>query len=209
MQASRVAHSIKDLEKALPSVASINGMQVKDYLQALSDDHKIRVEKIGSGNWYWSFLSEETKAKENLLAQVTGERDKAAAAVVELRTKVEQSRVAREEDDGGEEDMLMCEGTGKGERATFLARHAELVKSVEGLGKELAGYSENDPVEVEKRRKVAEQCKADAEMWTEGIQSMESWLKQQMGGEKSKLLAMVVPIYGDEFDEEEQSLKEL
>lgn len=29
MQKSCVAHSIKDLEKQLPSVASINGMQVK------------------------------------------------------------------------------------------------------------------------------------------------------------------------------------
>jgi len=28
-QKSRVAHNIKDLEKHLPSVASINGMQVK------------------------------------------------------------------------------------------------------------------------------------------------------------------------------------
>jgi hypothetical protein len=29
MQKSRVAHTIKDLEKHLPSVAQINGMQVK------------------------------------------------------------------------------------------------------------------------------------------------------------------------------------
>jgi hypothetical protein len=29
LRRSRVAHSIKDLEKHLPSVASINGMQVK------------------------------------------------------------------------------------------------------------------------------------------------------------------------------------
>lgn len=35
-QASRVAHNIKDLEKHLPSVASINGMQVKGTVTSLS-----------------------------------------------------------------------------------------------------------------------------------------------------------------------------
>lgn len=97
---SAVAHSIKDLEKALPQVASINGMQVKDYLQALSDDNKIRVEKIGSGNWYWSFPSDEKKAKEAALAKAQSEHDKASASVVELQAKVDQAGAARADDAG-------------------------------------------------------------------------------------------------------------
>jgi hypothetical protein len=36
MQKSRVAHTIKDLEKHLPSVAQINGMQVKGMAASLS-----------------------------------------------------------------------------------------------------------------------------------------------------------------------------
>ncbi len=39
-------------------------MQVKDYLTALVDDNKVRVEKIGSGNWYWCFRGDEKKLKE-------------------------------------------------------------------------------------------------------------------------------------------------
>jgi hypothetical protein len=35
-QKSRTVHSIKDLEKQLPSVASINGMQVKGMSRAFS-----------------------------------------------------------------------------------------------------------------------------------------------------------------------------
>lgn len=101
-----IAHSIKDLEKALPSVASINGMQVKDYLQALSDDNKIRVEKIGSGNWYWSFPSEEKKTKEAALEKAQEEYNKATAVVDDLRVKVDEAGAAREND----EELLM--GTG-------------------------------------------------------------------------------------------------
>lgn len=101
-----VAHSIKDLEKAIPPVASINGMQVKDYLQALSDDNKIRVEKIGSGNWYWSFPSDEKKAKEAMLEKAQEEFGKANATLTELQAKVDEAGAAREED----EDMLMETG---------------------------------------------------------------------------------------------------
>jgi hypothetical protein len=94
-----VAHSIKDLEKAIPSIASINGMQVKDYLQALSDDNKICVEKIGSGNWYWSFPSDEKKAKEAMLVKAQEEYDKINSVVADLQAKVVDASAAREDDE--------------------------------------------------------------------------------------------------------------
>lgn len=100
------AHSIKDLEKTLPQVSSISSMQVKDYLQALSDDNKIRVEKIGSGNWYWSFPSDEKKAKDNALLKVQEDYAKAGAAVAELQSKVDNAGAARAED----EELLMETG---------------------------------------------------------------------------------------------------
>ena len=100
------AHSIKDLEKTLPQVSSINGMQVKDYLQALSDDNKIRVEKIGSGNWYWSFPADEKKAKDAALEKAQDEYNKASATVTELQTKVDDADAARAE----EEEMLIETG---------------------------------------------------------------------------------------------------
>lgn len=90
-----VAHSIKDLEKALPQVASINGMQVKDYLQALADDSKIRVEKIGSGNWYWSFPNDEKKAKDIALAKAQDEFNRAQDMVLKLQAEVKEADAAR------------------------------------------------------------------------------------------------------------------
>lgn len=78
-------------------------MQVKDYLQSLSDDNKIRVEKIGSGNWYWSFPSDEKKAKQAALDKATQEHQKATSIVQELQAKVDEAGAARAEDD----EMLM------------------------------------------------------------------------------------------------------
>lgn len=91
----------------LPSVASINSIQVKEFLQALSDDNHIRVEKIGSGNWYWSFPSDTKKARDSALEKAREEFDKASKAVAELQAKVDDAGAARTED----EDMLM--GTGE------------------------------------------------------------------------------------------------
>lgn len=75
-------------------------MQVKDYLQALSDDNKIRVEKIGSGNWYWSFPSDEQKARQAELEKAQDEYNKVAVFVADLQAKVEDAGAARGEDDG-------------------------------------------------------------------------------------------------------------
>lgn len=91
----------------LPQVSSINGMQVKDYLQALSDDNKIRVEKIGSGNWYWSFPADEKKAKEAALKKSQEEYDKASATMADLQAKVDTAGAARTDED---DDMPMEPG---------------------------------------------------------------------------------------------------
>ncbi|OCK82465.1 meiotic nuclear division protein 1 [Lepidopterella palustris CBS 459.81] len=201
-QKSGVAHSLKDLEKALPSVASINGILVKDYLQALSDDNKIRVEKIGSGNWYWSFMSEEKKVRENSLAKAREEHDKAVMMVEELQMKVDEAGAARAED----EDMLLGPGN---DRKSLTTKHTELLRELDALRLELAGYSENDPAEVDKKKQETEQYKRDAEKWTEQIQSMEGWFRQQTAGDKGQMANIMRMCYGDQFDEEEECLREL
>lgn len=67
-------------------------------MQALSDDNRIRVEKIGSGNWYWSFPSDEKMAKEAAFEKAQEEYNKAATVVADLQAKVDEAGAAREED---------------------------------------------------------------------------------------------------------------
>ena len=160
-------HSIKDLEKALPSVASINGMQVKDYLQALSDDGKIRVEKIGSGNWYWSFLSEDKKTRDKIMEDLNADKERVAASVAELQGKVEEEGAARE-DDSEEEDGQ--------DRQSMKETYANLQRQAETLRTELSSYSENDPTEVLRRKEQVATLMASAERWTDNIYALESYL---------------------------------
>ncbi|KAK3712589.1 hypothetical protein LTR37_009032 [Vermiconidia calcicola] len=200
-QKSRVAHNIKDLEKQLPAVAYINGMQVKDYLQALSDESKINVEKIGSGNWYWSFASEDKKNRERTLAEAQSVHDKAAVIVNDLKQKLAEVQAQRED----EEDML---DNGGETREELMASKSALEKELKDLQKQLAAYSDSDPTELERKKKEIAQLKSEAEQFTDEIYAMESWFKK-LGQDEEGMMNLRKAFYGDELDEEEGILREI
>ncbi|MCJ1465397.1 hypothetical protein MMC07_004015 [Pseudocyphellaria aurata] len=203
IQNSLTVHTLKELEKTLPSVASINGMQVKDYLQALTDEGKIRVEKIGSGNWYWSFLSEEKKSRIDALAKLTVEKKKLDDAARELCDKLALATGA-----GGEHDD---EGNAAQEdvRAGLVAEQAQLTEDLHTCKAELLRYRDADPAEVLLKKQQALALKQKAELWTDNVAILEQWLCHALGGDYEKLDAIKRSCYGDEYDVEAQGLKEL
>lgn len=92
---------MKDLENALPSAASVHKMQVKDLLKELTDENQVKVEKIGSGNWYWCWAGEEARDKRNMVAQLQYvERDKTNYLPADIawfraeKSKIEESGAA-------------------------------------------------------------------------------------------------------------------
>lgn len=169
-------------------------MQVKDYLQALSDDGRIRVEKIGSGNWYWSFLSEEKRSRDSTLGTLKEDLAKVEGLAVELEEKVRKANEQRGEDD---ED-----------RGSLVSAKLELDGEIGVLKKELEGYKDGDPGEVEWRRKEIKALQANAEVWTDNIGILESHMLGLLGGNREGLDEMKREIYGDEYVEGE-GLKEM
>jgi hypothetical protein len=95
------------------------------------------------------------------------------------------------------------------DRNTLIARHANLTKELEQLRQELAAYSEQDPVEVEKKSSETQQFRNEFEKYTDQILSMEGWLKGQIGGDAEQLNSLKREHYGDEYDEDEGGLREL
>lgn len=169
-------------------------MQVKDYLQTLSDEGKIRVEKIGSGNWYWSFLSEEKKSREDVLGKLKEELAKVEGSLEELEEKLKEASEKTGEDD---ED-----------RSELVSAKLELDGEVGVLRKELEGYRDGDPGEVERKRKDVKTLQARAELWADNIGVLEGYMLSLMGGDREKLDGMKRELYGDEYVEGE-GLKEL
>ena len=184
------AHTLKELEKALPSVDSINVMQVKDYLQYLANAHAIHVEKIGSGNWYWSFASEERQSRETELGKLSAELESAQAHIMELEAKVQAAREERAEGEDGEREELV-------------KRQEGLLGEVSALRKELAGYADADPGEVERKRKEVEGFKMKAERWTDNLQVVEGYILKLTGGNRESMEALRRHVYGEQYIERE------
>jgi hypothetical protein len=86
---------------------------------------------------------------------------------------------------------------------------AVLEREVGELKRELQSYAQSDPVEIERKKKQTVLAKQEAEKWTDEIQSMESWLRDVLAGDRERLLPLLREVYGNEFDAEDETLKEL
>ena len=60
---------------------------------------------------------------------------------------------------------------------------------------------------MEKKAAETQQCRVEIEQYSDQILSMESWLKGQL--EREAMVHMLRSLYNEEFDEEEQGLREL
>lgn len=165
-------------------------MAVKDYVQALSDEGKIHVEKIGSGNWYWSFASEEAKLREVELAKLRSEMETVEASVTELEGKVKAAKAERADGEGRDREELE-------------KRHEALLGEVGALRRELATYADADPGEVDRKKREVEAFKKKAEQWTDNLMLVEGYMDKLLGGDKVAMEEVRREVYGEEYVEGE------
>ncbi|KAH0605259.1 uncharacterized protein H6S33_005241 [Morchella sextelata] len=164
-------HPLKDLEKSLPSAAGISPMVVKDFLTALTDEGLVRVEKIGSGNWYWSFPSDAKHAKARLLAQFEKELEKLERTVEEVKGELESVGLAGEE---------------VRERAALAERVVALGAVRAALGEE---WGRCDPEEEGRRRGEVRRMREEINMCNDNLYTLESYVKEVTGGDREKMEA--------------------
>ena len=164
---------------------------MKDYMQALSDEGQIRVEKIGSGNWYWSFLSEEKRSRDRVLSTLKEEKETFMNSLKELKELVSMA---------GEERGL----EGEDERRSELTIAYDAGKEeIEKLKIELNGYKDGDPEEVVRKKKEVDVLKARVGRWTDNIYCLEEYLRKIVGGDREALENIRMMYYGDEYIEGE------
>ncbi|KAL1998189.1 hypothetical protein VTN02DRAFT_6684 [Thermoascus thermophilus] len=194
IRSTRTCHTLRDLEKSVPSaVASVHGMQVKEHIQALTDEGQLRVEKIGSGNWYWCFGSEAKRERERVRGGVEREVERAARACEEVGAALGRARdeAARAREDDEDED----------EREELLRRKAELAAEVSRLrADEEALRDEAGAGAGGLKRKMEEMavCRRDAGLWTDNIYILEEYLGRLAGGDRELVDAVRRECYGEE-----------
>ncbi|KAJ5208551.1 hypothetical protein N7449_002930 [Penicillium cf. viridicatum] len=195
LRATGTCHTLKDLEKTLPSVASINGIQVKEYIQALTDEGQLRVEKIGSGNWYWSFSSDEKHAQERQLGRVTMEVEKVRKSYADAEAALaETMRRAEETDEEHERSSLMA-------KKAELQMEIDRVRTTEAqLSGPLNSLSSKDVKQVQEELAGFRQ---QALQWTDNIYILEEYLRKLASGDRQIIEGVLRECYGDEYVDEE------
>lgn len=182
-------------------MASINSIQAKEYIQALTDENKLRVEKIGSGNWYWSFGSDEKHEGERQLARVKAEVEKArkSLADAEATLAAETARRLQEGDDDSRDS----------ERKILLDWKADLAAQVARL-RQVAAQSEDSVSRksVDQLRRELAAFRQQAMQWTDNLYVLEEYLRRLAGGDRDAVAAVLRECYGDEYVEGE-GLREL
>jgi hypothetical protein len=198
---------LKDLEKMLPSVASINGMQVKDYIQALVDDNKIRLEKIGSVNWYWSFPSDERRERENIKEKLSKDLERIARGTNGMEIEIQEKIASMKTGTDGEDDHSDVE-VEAAMRETLMKRKAELGLEVQKLKIEEEALLAGGGAAMERKMKDIDTWKELTSMWTDNIYILEQYLSKLAGGDRDLVDAVKRQCYGDDYVEGE-GLREL
>ncbi|WWD16366.1 hypothetical protein CI109_100792 [Kwoniella shandongensis] len=140
-------YSLKELEKIAPMVQS-----VKDVLDDLVGDSLVIMDKIGTGNYFWSLPSAAGATKHAILAKTTKELEG-------INSKIEETTAALEAAQRGREDTA--------ERRKLLAQLDELNTTSLSLKAELAAFGAADPVRYEKKKEAIKVCKDAAVRWTD------------------------------------------
>jgi chromosome segregation ATPase len=199
---------LKELEKALPSVASINGMAVKDFIKDLTDENRIHVEKIGSANWYWCWADEDGKQKREMVDQLEQARilwKDVAHLLIVLRkeaSKIESSNAELQQQIQVLREKQSVAASDPTHQALF-QQLGTLEEEVKALRKEKDGLENAVSGGVEEMTTDIAQWKIEIGQWTDNIYSIESYLADLAGGDKETMEAMRRECYGKLYIEGE------
>ncbi|RHY34224.1 hypothetical protein DYB32_001871 [Aphanomyces invadans] len=122
-------YNLKEVEK-LGSKAGVVLQTIKDVNQALVDDNLVDTEKIGSGNYFWSFPSKVAQQRKRKLEDLEAKRTELKAKIESTKHAVEARKSVRADSD---------------DRVVKLERLAQLRSDIEAANQRLHVMSENDP----------------------------------------------------------------
>ncbi|OAG32034.1 hypothetical protein NEDG_00509 [Nematocida displodere] len=97
LQEHNTFYTLKEIEKLAPKVKGVVAQSVKEVLETLVADNRIKEQKIGSSTYFWSFMSDILIQKENhiksLMHTISTYKETIAALTSKI-SEAEEQRIA-------------------------------------------------------------------------------------------------------------------
>ena len=162
---------LKDIEK----IASKKGVvlqSVHEILNSLVDDDLVKMDKIGTTNWYWSFPSEHVTKLEQNGNQCDEALKQLAKELKQLDEDIENEKSKNKEND--------AESSAQDRKNAEMALQAAKDENAKVL-KELAKLQESNPELQESVAKGVDTMRLAADRWTDNLFLVKSWVDKKMG----------------------------
>ncbi|CAI5701857.1 unnamed protein product [Peronospora effusa] len=164
---SKEVFNLKEIEK-LGSKAGVVLQTVKDVNQALVDDTLVDCDKIGSGNYFWSFPSKLSQSRKRKLNELEQRRQSLNEKLLRVKKSIEEQKALRLESE---------------ERVLKLRRLEEQKAKVQALRTKVQHLAENDPAMLEELERKSCVAKEGSDRWTDNVYTLKSWVVNKRGVE--------------------------
>ncbi|ETK85306.1 hypothetical protein, variant [Phytophthora nicotianae] len=164
---SKEVFNLKEVEK-LGSKAGVVLQTVKDVNQALVDDALVDCDKIGSGNYFWSFPSKLSQSRKRKLSELEQHRHTAQEKLAKVQQNIEEQKSLRSDSD---------------ERVQKLRRLEEQKAKVNALRTKVQHLAENDPAILEELERKVRMAKEGSDRWTDNVYTLKAWVVKKRGVE--------------------------
>ena len=155
--------NLKEVEKWSVK-AGIIPQSVKEVLDLLVADSLVDSDKIGIGNFYWSFPSQMLKILEKQTDTFSSQADDLEKENRELQQKITLEAAKREENK---------------QRKDLEKRIAEDSKEAKALAEEIQKYERLDPKRLEEFKRKEKELKAEINEFTDNVFAVRSWMLKQ------------------------------
>ncbi|KAG4300942.1 hypothetical protein PCK1_002641 [Pneumocystis canis] len=148
---SKEFFQLKEIEKKGYQEKKIMLQSIKDILQSLVDDGIVKMDKIGTSNYFWSFPSEAKQSRQNRITSMEKQLETLQTEAQTLQNQINQEMNQRE-------DSQL--------RTSLLKNVAEKEKLHMEIVKKLERYHDSDPTVIEAKEKAIQIAKNAANRWT-------------------------------------------
>ena len=166
---------LKDLEKTA-SRRGVVSMSVQPTVQSLVDDDLVKVDKVGTLNWYWSFPSEYSTMLENSIEKSCNESSSLSVTISKIQNEIEEEQNKNKENDVAHSN----EDRRKAEMALKAAQD-ENAK----LGRELEKHVVSNLELQDKIAKKIDSTRLSCNRWIDNLFVLQTWVNKKSGDKEA------------------------